>query len=196
MTVVTLLAVLTAIAVPAYNTYVLRARTAEAPTHLQTLVNLELAWIEKPRLSDVDGTELYSCWVTSDNRRPTILGNSLPATPSAWGAPNSPLDAFDILGFSPAARVYYSYSLDARTDTGIYVKQNSADGYCKDGLGVGNNGMTNQPLRARAIGDLDGDGTSSVEGVDFGRIARFVRIITAANGIPEAGPLLTENPYE
>ncbi len=188
-----MIAILAMISVPIYSTYILRSKTAEVPPNLQAMVNGQLAFIERPRI-DLAGLELYTCYVTSINRHPR-MGVMLTPLAVSWSTPAPPA-SFALVNFAPSGNVYYSYSMDSRSDTGSFVQQPSADGYCLEGVGDGFADLSIQTLRVRAIGDLDGDSTSPIETITPQTMGRYARVITTVNGEPTVGPLISQFDYE
>lgn len=199
LTVTIILVILASVAVPAYQSYILRARTAEAPVNLQNIVNGELAFLEKPRINKADGTELRTCWVTSSNRHPYQMNQRPLPQAKGWNAPDAPPAAFNVVGFRPSGSVFYSYSMDNRpnlTDA-FDPAVGNVQGYCLDGdAGTHDTDLTTQGLRVRAVADLDGDLSAGGEGDLTNRVGRYARFITMANSIPVAGPLFSSNEYE
>ena len=126
--------ILAAIAIPAFVGYLSRAKTAEAETHLNALYQGAASYYAEEH-HEPGGEVLTAC----------AVGSAItPNTPfSGKTALSPPLgEPFEALGFAPADPVYYRYEI----------------------VGVGGCGHApgDSLYSFRAIGDLDGDGTTSL----------------------------------
>lgn len=132
--VVPCIGVLAAIAVPAFIGYLSRAKTAEAEANLLMLYEGAASYYAEEHFSP-DGTSLTACAVGSA---------TTPNIPSSGKSMLSPPlgEPFDALGFAPYDPVYYRYEI----------------------VGVGGCGHTagENLYSFRAVGDLDGDGVTSL----------------------------------
>lgn len=136
MTVVAVLGVLSAIAIPSYVSYSRRARASEAAENVASLFGLAAAYYNLEHTAARGHTLLTACTVEPEG--------PVPGTPDAgkhvveWGGTTS----FAGLGFATTAPVQYAYEI------------------------VSAGGCSHEPGQAlysfRAMGDLDGDGVTSL----------------------------------
>jgi type IV pilus assembly protein PilA len=140
MIVVAILGILAAIAIPAFVQYVRRSKSAEAVTNVDNMFKLAASYYNPTEKQEqgLNGTQFTNCTVASgsDGKTPGATKSIGIYTGSTFGQAG--------LGFS-VEYAYYSYSL-ATTPT------------------PGCGGTANQVLvyQLRAIGNLDGDTTSSL----------------------------------
>ena len=142
MSVVAVLGVLAAIAVPSFIGYTRRARSSEAVHNLGTLFGLAAALYEAERADQGVAAGV----VTSCVAEPTSLN---PASPSPVKQRFTANAGFKELGFSIADYVYYGYGISSIGAAGR-VSCNPVSG------GAGRDVYT-----FFAHGDLDGDNTQS-----------------------------------
>ena len=109
MIAVSIVGVLAAVAIPAFLTYQLRSKTAEAKTNLAAMRTLENAYFTE--------YESYQ-----------------PASPEPPAIPGSTADIFDdvgsdfaVLGFKPEGRVYFSYGVGVSADGTGFTADAGAD---------------------------------------------------------------------
>ena len=144
MIVVAIMGILAAIAIPSYLAYIRRTKTIEATENLGALYRLSASYYVRTYPLDRSSTAMgYShCVVESDG--PVPAPPSPASTVVDWGAQPS----FAALGFSVSAPTRYSYQI------------------------VSPGGCSHDPLSAlysfRALGDLDGNGVTSLFEVSSG----------------------------
>jgi len=154
MTVVAILGVLAAIAMPQYQNYTMQARTSEAIAHLAHI---------KTRQESYRADFFMYCNAsgTASNWNPT----SAPGPdPQSW---DGSLDSWPQLSIVPATnQLYFSY----QTVAGIPGQLPSTLGYSDD------RGMDGADFWfiAAAIADLDGDGTQVLYEIYSGSSVRYV----------------------
>ncbi len=142
MVVVAIIAILAAIAIPQYRKFQLRAKTAEAKTNIGAIRTCEEGWAAEH--------DVY----LEANATPSAVPGS---TPDDW--PTS-APTFDKIGFRPAGKVYYQYTVN---DSPGNVNATSGTVTWDDGQG-GNEVDTRDgtpDIAIMARGDLDGDGSNS-----------------------------------
>ncbi len=141
MVVVAIIAILAAIAIPQYRKFQLRAKTAEAKTNIGAIRTCEEGWAAE-----------HDVYLESAASPGSIPG----ATPDDWETGHS----FDKLGFKPAGKVYYQYTVD-NTPGNV----NATSGTVTWSEGTDNNTVTatdgTADISIMARGDLDGDGSDS-----------------------------------
>lgn len=145
MIVVAIIAILAAVAIPQYRKFQLRAKTAEAKTNINAIMEAEEAFAAE-----------YGVYAQCASD-PNVAG----PTKHAWIDPGADR-GFSLIGFKPAGDVYYSYSV-------IF----GGHKYNHHGLGfdtntiMDNEGHFQHAIEAHdgvsditvfATGDLDGDG--------------------------------------
>ena len=108
MIVVTLIGVLSAIAVPMFIRYQLKSKSAECKTNLAAIRTLEEAYFSE-----------YKGYVTAVPSRPSCRGSR-----SVFDSINS--DFFD-LGFAPEGPVFFSYGVAVSADGAGYTADAAAD---------------------------------------------------------------------
>jgi type II secretory pathway pseudopilin PulG len=109
--VVTILSILSAIAVPAFLSYIRRSKTAEAPQNLSTMFKLAASYMAQ-EYSDrtISATTGTYCSVGSDALNPATPGPSKQAFVAGGNA--------RALGFSVSGEVYYGYGLTGSQQCG------------------------------------------------------------------------------
>jgi len=130
MVVVVILGVLAAIAIPFYNNYIFRSRTAEATVNINGIRTLEESWFAENNtyITTTTGTACCANAPTSPPGKQTI--NWTVAQVTNWGT----------LGFAPTgASTYYIYGVNSGCPATV-------------------TGVCNARLTIGAEGDLDGDG--------------------------------------
>jgi prepilin-type N-terminal cleavage/methylation domain-containing protein len=151
MIVVSILGILAAIAIPAFNSYVRRSKTAEAAQNLNLLFKLAASYMaqEYAERGTVTLTGTY-CSVGSDSLTPTPNANKQPYTAG---------DNANALGFAIADLVYFGYGMVGTNQCGW--------------------GSETSVYTFFAHGDLDGDGQHSTfemaAGTDDTRTLRHSR---------------------
>jgi type IV pilus assembly protein PilA len=140
MIVVAIMGVLAAIAVPAFRTVMLRAKTAEASANLSMLFKGAASYYNGERAQQGQvGAQLRACTV----------GDSAGTSPSSPGQQKKPMPftdpVFHALAFKVGDYVYYAYGV--MTPTGTTQCNGAAS--------------RNNVYTFYANGDLDGDGTYS-----------------------------------
>ena len=136
MIVVAIMGVLAALAIPAFVTYVRRAKSAEAPQNLNLLFKSAAAYYNAQRNDKgLPAANSGACVVEASDPEP--------ATPGAIKQPFTPAGSFSALAFKVADFVYYSYKIDS------------------DGAACGNLASDSEIYTFTANGDLDGDSTLS-----------------------------------
>ena len=138
MIVVAILGILAAIAIPAFVTYIRRAKTVEATENISKMFDASAAYYARDRSgSAISGTQMTNCF--------PIDGVDSLATPSAQKQSSTFSAGFSSatgIGFAVAPH-FYKYSMTGAATTSC-------------GNAVGSVGHT-----LGATGDLDGDGTQS-----------------------------------
>ncbi len=138
MVVVVILGVLAAIAIPFYNNYIFRSRSAEATVNINGIRTLEESWFAE--------NNAYCDTVGDCN--PSVTGNQTCCVAAPGGAPGkqtrnwtgAQVTNWGTLGFAPTgASTYYTYSVNTACPATII-------------------GVCNARLTIGAEGDLDGDG--------------------------------------
>ncbi|MFK7991745.1 MAG: type IV pilin protein [Sandaracinaceae bacterium] len=136
MTVVAVLGVLSAIAIPSYMGYTRRARASEATENVSMLFRLSASYYNLEHAAAHGHVLLTECTVESEGPVPSTPGVGKHVV--QWGGTTS----FAALGFGTAAPVQYAYEI------------------------VSAGGCSHEPGQAlysfRATGDLDGDGITSL----------------------------------
>lgn len=136
MTVVAVIGVLSAIAIPSYVGYARRARASEATDNISTMYRLSAAYYTLEHTASRGRLLVTHCTVDSEGPVPANPGTRKHSV--AWGSTTS----FVALGFATSAPVQYAYEIVSA-------------GGCSHEAG--------QPLYSfRAMGDLDGDGVTSL----------------------------------
>jgi prepilin-type N-terminal cleavage/methylation domain-containing protein len=138
MLVVAIMGLLAAIAMPSLQTYVRRAKAAEAYEDVKQIFNVASAYYSRERGAvGISGSQLVHCSVDSADNK---ISASDQKQDGDYGDP-----PFRALGFS-TVRSYYRYELDNQ-----------------DGAGRCNIAAATRPVYViRARGDLDDDGVSSL----------------------------------
>ena len=141
MVVVAIIAILAAIAIPQYRKFQLRAKTAEAKTNIGAIRTCEEGWA-------AEHDEYIEC-------KPTPTTGVPGTSPASWDAGSQ--DAFTKIGFRPAGKVYYQYTVNnnpANIGTWTPGSENNTvsvhDGTADIGI--------------QAQGDLDGDNLNAIYG--------------------------------
>lgn len=135
MVTVAILAILAAVAIPVYNNYVYRAKTAEATTNISGIRTLEESWFaENNRYCDTVGdcnpstAAVDTCCAQAPTGAPV-------KQKTGWSVAN--IAAWNLLGFAPTgSSTYYAYA--------VLTTQNTTR------------------LTIGALGDLDGDGATHI----------------------------------
>jgi type IV pilus assembly protein PilA len=145
MIVVAILGILAAIAIPAFVTYIRRAKTVEATENVSKMFDLAASYYARERSEDqtIDSAKLEHCSVVAaasaytpnDQKQTTVEGTSF------TGGFNKTTG----LGFHTNL-VYYAYGISAGTA----------------GLGVCDHSANDDIYRLHAVGDLDADNTTSL----------------------------------
>jgi type IV pilus assembly protein PilA len=140
MIVVAILGILAAIAIPAFVTYIRRAKTVEATENLSKMFDSAASYYSRERAgTGLTGTFLVNCYLTT-------AGVDSMTAPNAQKQTSSFTGGFDVnqgIGFSVGPH-FYKYSMTTGTP---------------NSCGVGANNTTGPTLTAS--GDLDGDTTLS-----------------------------------
>jgi prepilin-type N-terminal cleavage/methylation domain-containing protein len=139
MIVVAIIGILAAIALPAFRSYILRSKTSEATANLKQLFQGAATYYVSERAGQgISSSVSGSCTVGSTS-------GTLPATPTSQKQlVNFTTEAnFQDLTFSVADPVFFAYGI------------NSAGSAC-------NNSASTPLYSFRAVGDLDGDGATSL----------------------------------
>ncbi|ADU97315.1 type IV pilin protein [Thermovibrio ammonificans] len=131
MVVVAIIAILAAIAIPQYKKFQLRAKTSEAKENLGAIRTAEEAY------SAENDVYLAATYDPADIPGPT---------PASWNATSV---GFSKIGFEPAGKVYYSYTV---------FGNNAGTGDNTDGKAFTADNNINIVMLAE--GDLDGDGAA------------------------------------
>ena len=108
MVVVAIIGILAAIAIPLYRSYQLRSKTAEAKTNLGAIRTLEHSYFSE-----------HDQFLAAAPEPPVI-----PGTSSTGFTPNA---GFDLLGYRPDGRVYFSYGVAVSPDGAGYTADAGAD---------------------------------------------------------------------
>lgn len=168
MIVVAIIGILAAVAIPAFLNYIARSKTAETGTMLKGIVEGQIGFANRPRVSAA-GTELTPAIVAlqpSPSTNPTNIKQ-------AW-ADNG---GFALIGAGSSSPVYFSYSLDADTDgTQTAITASVANVCVVADCTTYNTGGSSTTYYVAAYGDLNNDGTNSF----FGRsLAWASNVVTA-----------------
>lgn len=154
MIVVVIIGILAAAAIPSFNQYIQRSKTAEAPGNLSTVFKGEAVYYSREKLTTrsygtANGSNNY-CVIASDENMHITPGRNKQMYDYGQS------DSFSVLGigFLTADPAYYNYTL---TSEGA-VCDNSAN----DASVYSN----------RALGDLDGDGSLSTFEMNVGSDAQ------------------------
>lgn len=136
MIVVAIIGVLAAIALPAFSTYMRRSKTSEAVNNLKALFMTTASYyiVERTGQGITAGVGGEACLVPD-----STSGN----TPGVNKTVFTPTSSFDVLGFMSPDPVYYRYAISG------------SDADC------GNTANDTTIYTLSAVGNLDGDGTSS-----------------------------------
>lgn len=103
MIVVAIIGILAAVAIPAFLNYIKRAKTAEAPLMLKSLMDSEIRFFTTPRYNAGNGAQLDPNMLSSG----AVMPNQTPfAQKRAW----TTNDNFNALGFSISSQIYFSYA--------------------------------------------------------------------------------------
>jgi type IV pilus assembly protein PilA len=141
MIVVAILGILAAIAIPAFVTYVRRSKSAEAVTNVDNMFKLAAAYYTptEKQAQGLSGAQYTACTVDSDDDKRTPGQYKKQASMNSTG------------GFSPQGLgfavelAYYHYAVVSTPAASTCLNSASGDYY-----------------RLQAIGDLDGDSTTSL----------------------------------
>ena len=142
MIVVAILGILAAIAIPAFITYIRRAKTVEATENVSKMFDAAASYYARERAgSGLTASVRVHCTVASDNDGKDPSDQKKPGTYTNANAGFNPTNG---LGFSPSGDAYYRYEI-ATTNAS-----------CSNPRG------TTEMYNLRARGDLDNDDTSSL----------------------------------
>ena len=190
MVVVAIVGVLSAVAIPAFATYIARSKTAEVAEILKSIVDAEVSFFQKPRI-DLAGLEQNPCYLAVA-QTPNVVANS---SKQAWGAGRG---NFTNIGVQVAGAVQYRYGVVAArgngfpglTSPGVIQRVGAAagiQGVCANTFETsGAVSGTGTPLMAVALGDVDGDGVYS----------SFSRMLGFNASTPTTGNLIINNELE
>jgi len=181
MIVVAIIGILAAVAIPAFLNYITRAKTAEAPSMIKNLTEAQIAFFNRPRV-DTSGVDQPSCFVADANGTPTTTPSS---NKNAWVGN----DAFNLIGFSSASAVYFSYGSFAGTAAASTPASLTTTGLCTVSGTTVTNGTAGTDAVAQAWGNLDGETSSIV-------YSNFYRLLSDNNGVASAGSLVITNELE
>src|SRR4051812_3603119 len=101
-----IIGVLAAIAIPAFTKYFRYVKYAEAPLLLQTLVNAEVSFFNKPRV-DTNGRELGPCYLKTHASMTAISNGTANIQNKHTYVPDT---TANILAFNVASKIYFDYS--------------------------------------------------------------------------------------
>ncbi len=140
MVVVAIIAILAAIAVPQYKKYQLKAKTSEARVNIGAIRSMEEAY------SVENDYYVLTNWAPG----------KIPGVAPGKFAENGTNNGFDIIGFAPSGKVYYSYAVLNSGNSTADDYSGSDNSTELDGIQVEITNSTD--IHIWAIGDLDGDG--------------------------------------
>lgn len=115
MVVVAIIGILASVAIPAFQKYRLRTKTAEVKTNLAAIMLVEEAYFSE-----------FAVYVAADPEPVAVPGTSAATF-------NNVTTEFGTLGFAPEGKVYFSYGVALSTDLSGYTIDAGAD---IDGDGV------------------------------------------------------------
>ena len=142
MIVVAILGILAAIAIPAFVTYIRRAKTVEATENVAKMFDAAASYYARERAaSGLTGSIQVHCTVAADDDGKSPADQKLPGTYDTVGEGFNPQNG---IGFSPSGPAYYRYELASAT-----------------GDICNNPHSTTSMYTLRATGDLDNDDISS-----------------------------------
>ena len=177
MIVVAIIGILAAIAIPAFINYVKRSKTSEAPANLKALFTGASSYYESERWPR--GVETGADNAAQIAASTHCLTGPMPDpgyNPSDqkniidW----SQIPQYQALNFAPTDPVYYQYLIASST--------NEADGMC------GSEPGSDEIYTFSAVGDLDGDGSTSLFEMAVGT--------NADNALVRAPGIYTQNELE
>jgi len=184
MIVVAIISILSAVAIPGYFQYILRSKTAEAPTFVKTLTESSIAFFVKPRYNTANGSQLPPCYLLAAS-----APNGVPVAIRRNFTGNANLD---MIFFQGIGDVFFVYGVgdDQNNSIGTISLGAAGVGLCDSPTGAptGQAGIFANLSQAIAIGDLDGDSVFS----------NFRRPL-GTGGTPvlaEAGGLIIEDEFE
>src|SRR5690606_5087540 len=164
MIVVAIIGILAAIAIPAFVGYMTRAKTSEAGSNLKNMFQLSASYYSNENWADrgvvrSGSVASSACAVTAQT-----AGNTPGAGKTAVVFSGTGYESFEAIGFAIADPIYYQYAI---AGTG-------ADGSCGHTAGE-------DIYSFRAVGNLDGDGDTSLFEIAAGSNAQ--NILMRAPGI-------------
>ncbi len=169
LTVVTIVGILAAIAVPSYASFLRRSKAAEAPTMLGTLFQGVASLYER----DISQRgAIPGAGATADRTRCHLsVDAALPQPPGGPGSQKYTLDwagmaaltrnQFEAINFRASDPLYYVYTVDLVGGTGTAVAGTV--------MSCGDDSATGDPIYdLQAVGDLDSDGVRSLYELSVG----------------------------
>ena len=150
MIVVAIVGILAAIAIPSFVGYMRRSKTSEAASNLKAMFTGAAAyyadenWAARGVVLAAGALATSACTVAAVNspNAPSAQKNVVDWTPAA-------LQSFQDIGFQVADPIYYQYQVNGSTDSCAHVAGENLYSF-------------------RAVGDLDGDGATSLFEISSG----------------------------
>jgi type IV pilus assembly protein PilA len=170
MIVVAILGILAAVAIPAFINYMRRAKTSEATLNVDRIYEGGIAYFEAEHVRrGVAGTILMRCLPPPAGPTPLAAPSAQKYNASSAAVEFAASEAWKALDFSMGDNFYYQYRMVSQA-------------------GVCGSAATDQTFYARAVGDLDDDGETSL----FERAA----MITASGTVQGSSGIYKLNPLE